>query len=86
MQLGAIRGIRHIRLHDIRPGFVRTPMLADGCKYPLQLEVSQVARDIIRGIERNKSVITVDWKYRLLVFFWQLIPRWMWIRMKITTQ
>lgn len=84
-QLCAIRGIRHIHLHDIRPGFVRTALLSDGCKYPMQLEAPDVAKEIIQGIERGKSIITVDWKYRLLVFFWRLIPRWIWVRMKLST-
>ena len=30
-----------------------------------------------------KPVITVNWLYRLLVFFWQMIPRSIWIRMRI---
>lgn len=79
-QLCAIRKIRHIRLHDIRPGFVRTPLISDAT-YPMQLDVKPVAREIIRGIEHGKSIITVDWRYRLLVFFWRLIPRCIWIRL-----
>jgi len=82
-QLRSIRGIKNIRIHDIRPGFVRTALLNDGNKYPMLLEPESVAWEIVRGIERNKSIITVDWKYRILVFFWRLIPRWLWIRMKI---
>lgn len=79
-QLCSIRKIRHIRLHDIRPGFVRTPLIS-GATYPMQLDVKPVAREIIRGIEHGKSIITVDWRYRLLVFFWRLIPRCIWIRL-----
>ena len=30
-----------------------------------------------------KPAITVNWLYRLLVFFWQMIPRSIWIRMRI---
>lgn len=85
-QLCAIRGVKHLHLHDIRPGFVRTAILGDGCRYPLQLESTDVARDIVKGIERNKAIITVDWKYRILVFFWRLIPRWLWIRLRISTK
>lgn len=80
-QLCSIRKIRHIRLHDIRPGFVRTPLIS-GATYPMQLDVKPVAREIIRGIEHDKSIITVDWRYRLLVFFWRLIPRCIWIRLR----
>lgn len=82
-QLCHIRGIRHIHLHDIRPGFVRTPLLADGHHYPFQLDPHKVALSIANGIRHNRAIITIDWRYRLLVFFWRLIPRWLWVRMKV---
>ena len=82
-QLCHIRGIRHIHLHDIRPGFVRTPLLADGHHYPFQLDPQKVALSIANGIHHNRAIITIDWRYRLLVFFWRLIPRWLWVRMKV---
>ena len=85
-QLCHIRGIRHLHIHDIRPGFVRTALLTDGGKYPVQLEPEKVALQIVQGIERNRSIITVDWKYRILVFFWRMIPRWIWVRMKIVSK
>lgn len=84
-QLRTIRRLRHIRLHDIRPGFVRTPLIADGNHYPMQLDASRVAHSIVRGIERNRSIITIDWRYRLLVAAWRLIPRWLWVRLPIST-
>lgn len=85
-QLCHIRGIRHIRLHDIRPGFVRTPLLADGLHYPLQLDPYKVAKSIERGIRHNHSIITIDWRYRLLVSVWRLIPRWLWVRMPVASK
>ena len=85
-QLLHIQGVRHLCLTDIRPGFVRTPLLTDGGNYPMQLDVKQVAKEIVNGLERRKSVITVDWKYRLLVFFWRLIPRFIWLRLKIASK
>lgn len=84
-QLCTIRGIKNIHLHDIRPGFVRTALLSSGGSYPMQLDPHYVAELIVKGIERNHSIITVDWKYRILVFFWRLIPRWIWRRMKIAS-
>jgi short-subunit dehydrogenase len=81
-QLCHIRRLRHISIHDIRPGFVRTALIS-GSNYPLQLDATEVARQIVRGLECGRSIITVDWRYRLLVAFWRLIPRWMWVRMTI---
>lgn len=81
-QLMHIRGIKNITITDIRPGFVRTPLLK-GDKYPVQLDVNDAVRDILKGVLAHKSVVTVDWKYRILVFFWSLVPRWIWVRMRI---
>lgn len=85
-QLRHINKTTHIHLHDIRPGFVRTALLDDGGKYPFQLNPHTVAKEIVSGIARNKSVITVDWKYRIVVFFWKLLPRCLWVRMKIVSK
>lgn len=85
-QLCQIRGIHHIHLHDIRPGFVRTPLLSDGHHYPLQLDPHRVALSIAKGIQADRSIITIDWRYRLLVFFWRLVPRWLWVRLKVASK
>ena len=85
-QLCHIRHLTHISLHDIRPGFVRTPLIADGNSYPMQLDPQRVAGSIVRGINRGRAVITIDWRYRLLVAGWRLIPRWLWVRLPISTE
>lgn len=81
-QLCHIHRLRHISIHDIRPGFVRTPLIS-GANYPLQLDARKVALRIVRALERGQSVITIDWRYGLLVFFWRLIPRWLWVGLPI---
>lgn len=85
-QLIHIKGIKNIKISDIRPGFVRTALLADGHNYPFQLDATKVAEEIVDKVERGKSIITVDWKYRIVVFFWRLVPRWIWVRMKIVSK
>ncbi len=85
-QLCSIQRLHHLHIHDIRPGFVRTPLLTDGGHYPMQLDARSVAQEIVRGIEKNRSIITVDWKYRVLVFFWRMIPRWLWVRLRIKSK
>ena len=74
--------MRHLNLGitDIRPGFVATDLIA-GSHFPLQLKAEDVARTIVRAIERGSEVVTIDWRYRLLVAAWQLIPRWLWVRL-----
>ena len=76
--------MRHLNISitDIRPGFVKTDLIA-GSNYPLQLDAQNVARNIVKAIEKGKSVKVIDWRYSILVFFWRLIPQWIWTRMKI---
>lgn len=77
--------MRHLDIYftDIRPGFVDTDLLNDGKKYPLLMSSEKVARRIVRAIERQEPVCTVDWRYRILVFFWRLVPRFIWKRLPI---
>ncbi len=80
-QLSAIRHLG-ITVTDIRPGFVATDLLAGG-NYPLQLQVADVARTIANALNRGKKVVTIDWRYRLLVALWRMVPRSLWVRMRI---
>ena len=42
-----------------------------------------VARDIVSSIYHHRHVRVIDARYRVLTFFWRLIPNWIWRRMKI---
>lgn len=71
---------------DIRPGFVATDLLNDGKNYPLLMKVEFVGKEIIRALNKKKRVAIIDWRYRIIVFFWRLIPRYLWKRMPIKTR
>ena len=73
----------NIQFTDIRPGFVATPLLNNQKKYPMLMEAPIVALDIVSAIEKKKRVAIIDWKFRLLVGFWRLIPKWIWLRLQI---
>ena len=73
----------NIRFTDIRPGFVATPLLNNQKNYPMLMEAPIVALDIVSAIEKKKRVAIIDWKFRLLVGFWRLIPKWIWSRLPI---
>jgi short-subunit dehydrogenase len=83
--LAQLAHIQKLNIHftDIRPGFVATALLNDGCKYPMQMNPERVAGHIIHALNRHKRVAIIDKRYALLVFFWQLIPRWLWERMPV---
>lgn len=70
-----------IRITDIRPGFVATDLIA-GSNFPLQLSAERVADTIVKAVLRGKETVTIDWRYRLLVAAWAMIPRWMWTRLR----
>ena len=76
------RGL-HISFTDIRPGFVDTALLNDSFNYPMLMRPEAVARDIVRSIRRRRHVRVIDARYRILTFFWRLIPRWLWRRLKL---
>ena len=80
-QLARLKKIS-ISFTDIRPGFVDTPLLKQGA-YPLLMDVVPVARSIVKAISSRKRVVVIDWRYRLLVFFWQMIPKRLWVRLPI---
>lgn len=74
----------NIRFTDLRPGFVDTELLGKDKKYPMLMRTEVVARQIVNAINSRKSVCVIDWRYRVLTFFWRLIPRYLWVRLKIS--
>lgn len=72
-----------IRFTDIRPGFVATNLLNDGKKYPMLMKTDYTVRLIVKALNSKKRIAVIDWKYRILVFFWRLIPRCVWKRMSV---
>lgn len=70
-----------VDISDIRPGFVATDILDNTKHYPMMMSREQAARHILRGIVRRRRIITFDWRYRLIVALWRLIPLWLWERL-----
>ena len=52
-------------------------------KYPMLMSPQYVARKIVKAIERKKRRTVIDWRYAVLVFFWKLIPSFVWRRLPI---
>ena len=77
---------------DIRPGFVDTPLLhlsKDGeskyqqSSYPMLMHSGKVAKHIMKAIYAHKRVVVIDWRWRIITALWRLIPRFIWVRLKI---
>lgn len=81
-QLARMQGLR-ICFTDIRPGFVDTELLRGDKRYPMLMPAGRVAARIVRALERRKRVCVIDARYRVLVFLWRLIPRFLWERLPI---
>ncbi len=83
--LDQLRRMRKIPLSitDIRPGFTATDLLDKTRKYPLLMNPERVAHLAVRAIDKKRRVAIIDWRYKILVAFWQLIPRWLWVRLPI---
>lgn len=75
-----------ISFTDIRPGFVKTDLLNDGKNYPMLMDVKQVSGMIVNALLGKKRVAILDKRYAILVFFWRLIPRFVWERFNIKSE
>ena len=73
----------NIRFTDLRPGFVATDLLGDD-PYPILLNKVDVARDMVRSIEKRRHVRVIDWRWRLITRFWQCVPRFVWRRLSLS--
>lgn len=80
-QLAATRRL-NIRFTDIRPGFVDTDLIR-GSHFPMTMRPETVADDIVRAVTSRRHVQVVDWRWRIIVTLWRLLPRWIWRRMPL---
>ena len=86
-QLANARGL-NIRFTDLRPGFVDTDLLrptavGDGMRYPILLDPTAVAKEMVRSIERRQHVRVIDWRWRVVTAAWRFIPRCLWRHFKL---
>lgn len=69
-----------IKFTDIRPGWIRTPLMSPDAQYPLTMRLSYAGPLIIKALGRKRSAVYVDWRWEALIRLCQLIPRWLWVR------
>ena len=74
---------RHIRFTDIRPGWCRTSLLASDKRYPMEMLPERVAAAIVKAVRRHRRVAVIDYRWRILVALWRLLPHWLWVRMSV---
>lgn len=73
-----------ISFTDIRPGWVRTPLIPDDKKFPMEMTVEQILPGIIKAIVKKERVAVLDWRWNLLVGAWRSIPNVIWTHMDVS--
>lgn len=81
-QLARMEG-KKICFTDIRPGFVRTPLLGENPRYPMLMDVDDTARRVVAAVKRRREVAVIDWRWRIVTALWRLIPHRIWRRLRI---
>ena len=66
---------------DIRPGWIRTPLLKAGHRYPLEMNLEEVVPLFIRAIVEHPRVAYIDWRWGAVVALWRLVPDCVWTRL-----
>ena len=70
-----------ITVGDIRPGFVATEILNPEKRYPMIMTAQRAANYVVDSLRRHRRITIFDWRFKLLVLFWRLIPRPLWERL-----
>jgi NAD(P)-dependent dehydrogenase (short-subunit alcohol dehydrogenase family) len=65
---------RGVRVVTLKPGFVDTPMTAALPKNPLFASPAQVARGIVRAVDRGADVVYLPWWWRFVMLLIRALP------------
>lgn len=68
----------NVKFTDIRPGFVRTPILNDDKDYPMIMSVDYAAPLIEKAILKRKRVAVIDSRWLIVNTLWRMIPQCLW--------
>lgn len=65
----------HVAVTDIKPGYVKTRMVADRSLPPyISASVDTVARDIVKAYEQRPAVLYTMWLWRYIMMVVKLLP------------
>lgn len=84
-----LAGLRHslhgrgVKVVDIRPGFVDTPMTAAFAKGALWAAPERVAKDIVAAIDRGAGVVYTPWFWRWIMLVIRHVPEFVFNRTKL---
>lgn len=81
-QLANIEGV-DVKFTDIRPGWVRTPLLNPDKQYPMTMTAAEAVPKITRALLDRKRVAVIGWRWNLLVGLMRFIPNALWVKLPI---
>lgn len=73
----------NVRFTDIRPGFVRTPLLDDSRDYPMLMSVDKAARLIEEAVLRGRRTAYIDSRWGVVARLWKCIPTRLWVHVGV---
>lgn len=79
-QLAREQGVA-VSFTDIRPGWIETPLLTPGTHHALEMSPAYAVPRIIRALAGRRRVAVIDWRWRVVVALWRLVPAALWVRM-----
>ena len=84
-----LEGLRH-RMHgkgvavvEIRPGFVDTPMTAAFTKSAIWATPAQVAKDIVRAVDRGAGIVYTPWFWRWIMLVIRHVPEPIFVKTRL---
>ena len=85
-----LEGLRHhmhgrgVKVIDIRPGFVDTPMTASFPKGgPLWATPQRVAKDVVAAVDRGAGVVYTPWFWRWIMLVIRHVPEFLFVRTRL---
>ena len=76
-QLALARGLKHICITDLRPGFVATPLLAHPERLFWVLTPEKAVKSMLYAIDSKADIRTITTRWRLLAPVLRWAPRWL---------
>lgn len=68
----------NVKITDIRPGFVDTPLLDGSRTYPMEMSIDYVAPRIEMAMLKDRRVAVIDSRWAVVTALWKLIPDVLW--------
>ncbi len=73
----------NVRITDIRPGFVDTPLLDGNRNYPMEMSIDYAAPRIEKAMLRGKRIAVVDARWAVVTALWRMVPDPLWRRIRL---